>query len=58
VSRNRPPSSNAWQDATGLEAWNFSFSTANYERGWNAVLVRLTQGGEETASAWAFARFR
>ena len=58
VSRNRAPSSNAWQDATGLEAWNFNFNTANYERGWNAIIVRLTQGGEETASTWAFARFR
>ena len=58
VSRNRAPSSNAWQDATGLEAWNFDFDTASYERGWNAILVRLTQGGEETASNWAFARFR
>lgn len=58
VSRNRPPSSNAWQDASGLEAWSFNFNTANYERGWNGILVRLVQGGEETASAWAFGRFR
>jgi hypothetical protein len=58
VSRNRPPSSNAWQNATGLEAWSFNFDTANYERGWNGILVRLVQGGEETASTWAFARFR
>jgi hypothetical protein len=58
VSRNRAPSSNAWQDAGGLEAWSFNFNTANYERGWNGIIVRLTQGGEETASTWAFARFR
>jgi hypothetical protein len=58
VSRNRPPSSNAWQDAPGLEAWSFNFNTASYERGWNGILVRFMQGGEETASNWAFARFR
>ena len=32
VSRNRPPSSNAWQNATGLEAWSFNFNTASYEK--------------------------
>jgi hypothetical protein len=58
VSRNRPPSSNAWQNAAGLEDWSFDFETASYEKGWNGILVRLLQGGEETASAWAFARFR
>ena len=58
VSRNRAPSSNAWQDTTGLEAWSFNFNTANYESGWNAILVRLVQGGEETSSNWAFARIR
>jgi Subtilase family len=58
VSRNRAPSSRAWQPATGLEAWNFNFNTANYEKGWNGIIVRLTQGGEETASTWAFAKFR
>jgi hypothetical protein len=57
VSRNRAPSANAWQRATGLESWNFSFNTANYEAGWNGILVRLVQGGEETASTWGFARF-
>ena len=58
VSRNRPPSSSAWQNATGLEAWSFNVNTASYEKGWNGILVRLVQGGEETASNWAFARFR
>jgi hypothetical protein len=58
VSRNRPPSANAWQRATGLESWTFSFNTADYQSGRNAILVRLVQGGQETASTWAFARFR
>jgi hypothetical protein len=58
VNRNRPPSASGWQRATGLESWTFSFDTASYQRGWNAILVRLVQGGQETASTWAFARFR
>jgi hypothetical protein len=58
VSRNRAPSSKAWQPATGLEAWNFNFNTANYEKGRNGIIVRLVQGGEETASTWALAKFR
>jgi hypothetical protein len=58
VSRNTGPSANAWKRATGLEAWSFSFDSGAYESGRNAIIVRLVQKGEETASTWAFARFR
>jgi hypothetical protein len=58
VNRNTAPSASAWRRATGLESWSFSFDTAAYEKGRNAILVRLVQRGEETASTWAFARFK
>lgn len=58
VSRNSPPKANAWQRADGLESWRFGFATAGYEKGWNGILVRLVEHGEEAAVTWAFARIK
>lgn len=58
VRRNSPPRANAWQRADGLESWWFRFATAGYERGWNGILVRLVERGQETAATWAFARIK
>ena len=58
VNQNRAPSAGAWKRATGLESWSFSFDTGAYEKGRNAIIVRLVQKGEETATTWAFARFK
>jgi hypothetical protein len=58
VNRNSAPSAGAWQRADGLESWSATIDTSKYQSGWNGILVRLVQHGEETASTWAFARFK
>ena len=58
VSRNRPPSSTALAERDRARSLELQLQHRELRKGWNGVIVRLVQGGEETASTWAFARFR
>jgi hypothetical protein len=58
VRKNAAPSPSTWQRATGVESYSFLFNTANHAAGWNTIIVRLVQSGQETARTSARARFR
>ena len=57
VAKNGPTDPDAWQPATGFEAWSFGFDTAAYGRGAHTIVVRVVHGDVELARQTAAVRF-
>jgi hypothetical protein len=57
VARNGAPAADNWRTAGGVESWSFTFSTAPYAKSVNTIVVRLVEGGLETARATVRAKF-
>jgi hypothetical protein len=49
VKKNAAPDPGAWRTATGVAAWSFSFATPEFGNGQKTLIVRLVEGGLETA---------
>ncbi|NJD27570.1 MAG: hypothetical protein FIA92_04665 [Chloroflexi bacterium] len=58
VRRNAAPSPDGWRTATGVDAWSFDFSTADYGSGAWAIVVRLVEDGLEAARDTLFVKLR
>ena len=49
VAKNGATDPNAWQTASGFEAWSFGFDTAAVGNGPHTIVVRVVHGGVELA---------
>ncbi|HZN13810.1 MAG TPA: S8 family serine peptidase [Acidimicrobiales bacterium] len=49
VKQNAAPDPSAWHTASGVGTWSFSFATSSYGNGQRTLVVRLVEGGLETA---------
>ncbi|MDP9405120.1 MAG: S8 family serine peptidase, partial [Actinomycetota bacterium] len=58
VERNAPADAAAWKPATGVAQWQFTSDTAAHGKGPRTIVVRLTEGGIETARTGVTATFR
>jgi hypothetical protein len=58
VAKNAAPDPNGWQEAEGLEAWRYAFSTAAFGAGQHTIVTRLVVDELEAARATVRARFR
>jgi hypothetical protein len=58
VARNGATDPEAWQAASGFEAWSFGFDTAAFGQGSHTIVVRVVHDGVELARQTAAAKFR
>jgi len=49
VKKNAAPDPGAWRTATGVASWSFTFATPEFGNGQKTLIVRLVEGGLETA---------
>jgi hypothetical protein len=49
VKKNSAPDPGAWRTATGVATWGFTFATPEFGNGQKTLIVRLVEGGLETA---------
>ncbi|MCI0344185.1 MAG: S8/S53 family peptidase, partial [Chloroflexi bacterium] len=49
VKKNAAPEPSAWRSASGVLSWSFTFETSEYGNGQRTLVVRLVEGGLETA---------
>jgi len=57
VEKNAATDPARWQTASGVAAWSFTFLTGDYGKGPRTIVVRLVEGGLETARSTVRAKF-
>jgi hypothetical protein len=58
VARNGAPAPDGWRTADGVGTWGFALDTGAYAKTTNTLVVRLVEGGLETARTTVRAKFR